>query len=93
MPVHQLVKNSPAFYKNQRFITAVHRSRPLFPILSQLIPVHTLPSYMSKMQFIIILPSTMEPSKWLLFFPPLRGFPPKSSKHFSSLTQCSLPSD
>jgi hypothetical protein len=43
----QPLKNFPAFYGTQRFITAFKTSPPLVPILSQTNPVHTTPSYLS----------------------------------------------
>jgi len=75
MAVPQLVKNSPRFIKTKDPSPLFTGAGHLVPILSQLIPVHTLPPYMSKMHFAIILPSMMEPSKWFLF--PPSGFPTK----------------
>jgi len=46
----------------------VHNSLPLFPILSQMHSVHTLPPYFPKIYFTIILPSTPRSSKWTVPF-------------------------
>lgn len=52
MRVTQPVKTFPAFYETRRFITVDTRP-PLFPILSQLHPIHTLHS----LRGILMLPS------------------------------------
>jgi hypothetical protein len=48
---------------------SVHKSPPLFPILSQINLIHTIPSYLSKIHFNIVHP----PMSWssLLAFPPI----------------------
>jgi hypothetical protein len=51
----------------------VHKSPPLVPILSQINPVHTTPSYLSNIHFNIILPATSGPPSG--HFP--SGFPTK----------------
>jgi hypothetical protein len=57
----ELVK-VPAFYRIRGFITMLERPC-LFSILSQMDPVHTLPSYGFKIHFIITLLLTLRPSK------------------------------
>jgi hypothetical protein len=59
----------------------VHKSLSLSPILIQMNPVHTLPSYFSKIHSNFILLSTPKSSKCL--FP--SAFPTKFFTHFSSL--------
>jgi hypothetical protein len=54
--VTQPPKNIPTLYGTQRFITLFTRA---FPILSQIDPVHTIPSYFSKIHFDIILLSLL----------------------------------
>ena len=46
----------------------VHNRPPIVPIPSQINPVHVLPSYSSKINFNIILPSTSRFCKWSLSF-------------------------
>jgi len=75
MAIPQLVKNSPAFYKKTKdSLPLFTETGHLVPVMSQLIPVHTLPSCMSKMHFTSIPRSTMEPSKC----PPPFGFSHKN---------------
>jgi hypothetical protein len=47
-PIVQLLKNFPTFYGTRWFIAVVTRAPPLVPILSQINPIHTTPSYLSK---------------------------------------------
>jgi hypothetical protein len=44
----------PNILLNPKVHYRVHKSPPLIPILSEIIPVHTTPSYLSKLRFIII---------------------------------------
>jgi hypothetical protein len=57
----------------------VHKSPPLVPILRQINLVRSTPSYLSKIHFNIILPSTT------------RSFPLKSYMHSSSHHACYMP--
>jgi hypothetical protein len=43
LPVAQLLKNFPTFYRTRRFITVFKRAPPLVPVLSQMTPVHSTP--------------------------------------------------
>jgi len=54
-----LLRNGKVHYR-------VRKSPPPVPILNQIHPVHTLPSYFSRINFNIILPSTPRSSKWSL---------------------------
>jgi hypothetical protein len=53
----QLLKAFPTFYETRRVHYRAHNSLTLVPILSQLNPVHTTPSYLSNVHFNIGLPS------------------------------------
>jgi len=46
----------------------VHKSPSLVPVLSQMHPVHTLPTYFPKIQTNIVLPFMPQSSKWSLPF-------------------------
>jgi hypothetical protein len=64
--VSQILMKFFAFYRPRRFITMLERPR-LFAIMSQMNPVHTLPSYVFKIHCIIARLFTPRPSKWSLF--------------------------
>jgi hypothetical protein len=59
--VAQLLNNFPTFYKTRRYITVLPRAHP-GPALSQINPLHTTPSYLSKIHFNIILSPTFRSS-------------------------------
>jgi hypothetical protein len=56
----------PCLSWNPNVHYCVHKSLPLFPVLSQLNPHYTLPHYFSKIHYNIILPSMPQSSKWPL---------------------------
>jgi hypothetical protein len=44
----------PSIVRSPKVYYRVHKSPPLVPILSQISPVHTAPSYLSKIRFNIV---------------------------------------
>jgi hypothetical protein len=60
----KLLKKFPAFYRTQRFITVFTRARHLS--LSSARLIQSMPPYLSKIHFNIILPSTPGSFKWSL---------------------------
>jgi hypothetical protein len=54
---------------NQKVQYRVHKSPPLVPILSHINPIHTIPSYHSKIFFNIVHLSTSCSSQWTLSYP------------------------
>jgi hypothetical protein len=68
------------FYETQRLITQA-QGLPHVLTLSQINPIHALPSYILTIHLNIILPSMPRSSKWSLS---PRSPPPKASMHLSS---------
>jgi len=62
LTVRHLVTKLPNIYRTRGFITVII----VVPILGQLNPVHTFPSYFSTICSNVILSSTPKPSKWSL---------------------------
>lgn len=66
--VFQQPKKFPEFYKARRIIFAFIRSRIGLILLCHMTSVHALSPYPFKLNFSIILTSTVKPSKWSLPF-------------------------
>jgi len=69
----QLFKLLP--FKDPKVCSSIHKSQPVFHILSQVSPIHILQFYTFKIHFNIILPSTPWSSEWLLSIRVCRQIP------------------
>jgi hypothetical protein len=58
----------PSILLNPEVYHSVHISPPPVPILNQIDPIPTIPSYLSKIHFKIVHPSTSWSSQWSLSF-------------------------
>jgi hypothetical protein len=58
----------PNILRNPKVQYRTHKRSSLIPILSQIIPIHTIPSCLPKIRFDIVHPPTSCSSHWHLYF-------------------------
>jgi hypothetical protein len=67
LTVPQLLKKFLTFNRTWKVHCSVHNHQPHIPVLSQINPVHALPSSFCKLCVNIILPPKPRSSKWFLY--------------------------
>jgi hypothetical protein len=66
--IHSASQEIPRLLRNQKAHYSVQKSPSLVPILSQMHPIHTFPTYFPTIYFNIIFQFTPSSSEWSLPF-------------------------
>jgi hypothetical protein len=48
---YAVTQEIPSIFRNPKVHYRIHKSSPLVPILSQIKPIHPIPSYLSKLRY------------------------------------------